>query len=360
MLVASMIWWAISSMGVSNPTDYYIDVENLYTFKGHCHRKSYEAFKAAIEQQQYPSRFSLIFFCLFDTVTSPLYLAKKICEVALYIWNLSNLKDSEGNSLYLEKAPTIIGLMLFQLANVMVCTAIRVFSSVLGLAHPKYALEGWKLAEAGEELAYTLWAQQQSAPSCQESSILVCEDIHPASALFYLGIEQTRQILVRESEAFQQTEEEILMLFTSMLKHMLSANPRCFDKLLHYDKAIKLPKLTMKEQKEYILSHDTKQILLLLKERMKREDVPEDKEDSGLENEPDQLLIDCIAALTIYQLHRLFNHIYLNLRETLLCNELALDQQLMEQHYTQLSDMFSTHLKFGRAHFRQSACHLKG
>ena len=133
-------------MGVSNPSDYFIGVENIYAFKGYCHHKSYEAFEAAIARHQYPSRYRLLFFSLFDTVTSPYYVSKKICEVALYVWNLSNAKDGEGNSFHWEQLPLIIGLSVFQLSIPFICTAIRISSSATGLLIPKYALEGWKLA----------------------------------------------------------------------------------------------------------------------------------------------------------------------------------------------------------------------
>ena len=165
---------------------------------------------------------------------------------------------------------------------------------------------------------------------------------------------------MQEPETYQQIEEDIQAIFSEMLNHILRSNPKCFRKLLHYELAVKLPKLTSKEQKGYDLSHDTKHILLQLKEGLNREEVPLSAEEVAVQEESDLLLIDQISDhLTIKDKQRLVKHIYLNLRGTLSCEELALDPQLMEQHFTQLSDLFSLRLKFGRAHFRQSSCHLQ-
>ena len=349
---------------------YFVNLSNNYAFKSYCHQKSGEVFEAAIQQEHYPSRFYLLFVGLYATAAAPFYIAKKILEIILNVWNLSNLKDSEGDSFHADRLPAIIELATVQLTLPIACTAIRICSSVLGLLIPKLALAGWKIAEAGEELSYDLWAGQQMDTPCEEAEREVCEEIRPENAIFILGTEETRQILELEPEAYEKIEEEITDHFTLLLENILSKNRECFMQLLDYETALQAPMLVPKERKPYILDPHAKEILELLRDLMCTKDKDENsdrvvinppqlKKDKPLSEELDQPSTeDIIARLTVEQMDSLFVHIRLNLYDDLLCDDLALDRSFIDEKFTHLSDLFSLRFKFGRAHFLHSNCLL--
>lgn len=346
------------AMGPVHSTDYFVSLSNHYAFKSYCHQKSGEVFEAAIEQQHYPSRFYLLFAGLYVVAATPFYVAKKICEIALFLWNLSNLKDSDGNSFHADQLPAIIELATVQLALPIACAAIRICASVSGLLIPKLALAGWEIAEAGEELSYDLWARQQMDAPSEEAEREVCEEISPDNAIFILGTKETRQILGLEPEAYQEIEKEIATHFADLLKNILRSNRRCFMQLLDHHTALQLPMLAPNTQKPYLLNHQTIQILELLRDLIRNQDELPLDENKPLPDELDQSLEevaeDINDRLTIEQMNSLFIHIRLNLYDDLLCDDLNLDHSFIAENFTHLSDLFSLRFQFGRAHFYHS------
>lgn len=346
-------------MGGANPIDYFVNVDNQYAFKLLCHNKSLQAFEIAIREERYPSRLSLVYLGAYNALASAFCVIGRIGEIALYIWNLSNQKDHEGSSVRFHHLASIIGLSAFQLSIPIMCTAIRISACLVGLLVPRLALEGWKIAEAGEELSYLHWSEQQKNIAGTEADRSVFVEIIPENAIAHLGIERTRSVLGQTQEVHQRIEGEIHMNFLELLNHILSANSRCFKKLFHYDHAVVLPKMVSRDQRSYTLSHDTMLILRLLKEMKLNEDRGLSEEESSSQEESSRLLIDTmVTQLTIQQIHRLFVHVHLNLHDTMICEELKLDAQLMEQQFMLLSDLFSLRFEFGRAHFYHPACHL--
>jgi len=348
-----------------------VNLTDPYAFYGYCHRKSREALDIAVRQQQFPSRFSLLIYGLCDIVTALPCIVKKISEIALYLWNLSHLKDQEGNSLHLDRMPAILSLVALQLSIPIVCTAIRIFAAAAGLVTPKYALYGWKIAEAGEEFFYLNFSLHDLPHSVPQRQ--VCEEIKPASAVYYLGFDQTRTNLVQEVENQEQFDDEIKAYFSDFLNYLLNSNQMCFSQLLNHDMAVKLPNLAqqktqnksvrhkVKVQRSYVLSHDTRQILHNLKVLAIRRDENSSRPlDPANEEKLFCLKLNdkILTELPIENRPRLFVHLHLNLHETSLCDDLNLDSQILDQHLMQIADIFSLRLQFGRAHFSQPCSHL--
>ena len=100
---------------MSDPVSYYVSLDNNYAYKAYCHSKSIEAFEKAMTKELYPSRYNLLFSSLYDTLATPFLVVKKVYNIVLYVWNLTYLKEQEGNAFRFYHIPSIIGLTGFQL-----------------------------------------------------------------------------------------------------------------------------------------------------------------------------------------------------------------------------------------------------
>ena len=130
-----------------------------------------------------------------------------------------------------------------------------------------------------------------------------------------------------------------------MLQEIAGANPQCFQKLFHYDLAIQLNYPLCKKQWTYLLSHDVKEILLDMQNKILANELIK-------KEELDQSLMDYMSfQLSIQKIHRLFFYMCFNLQSALLVDDLNLNLSLIEHHLTLLNDLFSQRFRFGRACF---------
>lgn len=343
--------------------NHFINLDNYYDFKAHCHRSSIRAFDSALEEQHYPSRFNLLFLAACEVPAAPVPLIRKIVEIALYFWNLSHQKDPQGFSFHVDYLPSLVGWVSFQLTMPLLCTAIRMGAAVSGLLDPKHALRGWKLAEAGEELTYQLWSEQHGTLSDDLGQTKVCKEIHPQSAVFYLGLNETQHLLREDPSVIQNIEEEITANFLDLLSYIANANPLCFKKLFDYDTVIKSPKLT-KKGNSYHLDGETEQHLFGLRNlrpcsiAAMEKFSDKEEEEKAWQREATLIISDIFRQLPIEKIRVLFLHVYMNLQDASLCSELHLDPQQMQNDLTHLEDLMSRRFSFGRAHFYRSNCHL--
>ena len=207
------------------------------------------------------------------------------------------------------------------------------------------ALYGWKLAEAGEELSYQLWALHEQEWIKEDQGFQVYEEITPSNALFYLGEEECKNF-VGERINEEHLEQKISQDLSAMLKNILAKNADCFHHLLNSKDAIQTKRLE-KPWNSYSISHNTKQILQRIQD--------------GYEPSPDKTfedwLIDSISALSVKEQQRIFTHICFNLETVLLNSNLNFNPNELENQMTLLKDLFSQRLRFGRAHFFQTTDH---
>ena len=109
--------------------------------------------------------------------------------------------------------------------------------------------------------------------------------------------------------------------------------------------------LVKKEKNGYVLSHDTKLILLQLKDHMYPKELTEESSKKIFINH-------IFTDLKIEQIHRLFVHTHLNIQNALLSENLNLDLHFTDKCFITLSDLFSLRLLFGRVHFPLDPCHV--
>jgi hypothetical protein len=328
---------------------YHVKLNNEYDFKYFCASKSIEVFNHTIDRQSYPSRFSLFTVLLSEAVHSPFYLAGKISEIALYIWNLLSLKVGERRPFHFTYLSNLLALVTLQLLVPLVCTTIRICATITGLLVAHWALEGWKVAESGEQLSYQLWSRHLQDSRCEPQKALAHEEIIPSSAIFYLGIDKVHSSLTNDTINDLDLKNEICLLFSDFLQNFISTHVNCFRKLFYYDLAIHPKQFLSKNNRSYFLSKDTKEILYLLNQRMQSQ--------TFLSPEAcDQWLIDQITNhLSIEQMERLFLHLSLNMQAVSINDDLIFNQPSLKKDLTLFSDLFSRYFRFGRAHFTQAS-----
>ncbi len=326
--------------------DTYINLHNQYEFKQYCSYQSIKIFDLALKKDLYPSRKHLIWTLGVNTLTFPLYLAHKVTHLALYLFTLICLKEEQRReSFTVTHLPDFLCLIALQLLLPLTCVAIRIYATIAGLVVPRSALEGWRLAEVGERLSYQLWNTHAQDWIKEEEELKAYEEITPTYACFYLGFDRCFQ-LMHEGKNPLNREEVILQELTKLLKELLSKNRECFQHLLHYDCAIKGQKMA-KHWSNYFLSFPIKEILQDFKEKFNNEDFAK-------QEDFDEWLIDQIKTLSLKQLEELQLHLSTNLQFALLEDDLNLNQREIEKQFILLKDLFSQHLRFGRAHFPQA------
>lgn len=348
---------------------YHMKLNNEYDFKCYCAKQSIAAFQKTIEQKQYPSRYRLFVVLLKDIIYTPGYLVGKISDIFIHIWNLYAIEETEPKPLHFRDVVDMGRLIAIQLMIPVVCTTIRICATIAGFLVPHLAVRGWEIAENGEALSYQLWSQslqsKMGVPNFQDNDVddelqdieeqdieaqsnQAHAEINPSNAIFYLGVEQTRSMLSPDIEKFGELEEEIIASLTEMLQVIALGNPDCFHKLVYYDYAIAPDQRLSNKCREYLLSHDVKQILFQLK-------LGFPTDNSVKQNEIDQWMIEQITrSLTLEQMHRLFVHINFNMENVLIADEeFKLEQDSIEESLSLLQDLFSQRLRFGRAQFPQ-------
>ena len=199
---------------VNGSSNYFVNLDHEYQFKGYCKGKSIEVFNSCLAQGIYPSRLHLIILGASEILYAPFTLIKKVYEIFVYVWNLINLNKFEPRSLKLSKTFSLIALQsLIPLASLV----IRLSSVFLGIFKPRFALVGWKLAEEVEKLSYEIWAEDIKQYDWKSNSKQVCEAIIPANAIHYLGFEQTRFHLKIDPKKLENIENQINQQFANFL-----------------------------------------------------------------------------------------------------------------------------------------------
>lgn len=321
---------------------YHINLNNEYEFKYYCTQESIKAFEATINSKTCPSRITIFINLLQDLATAPFYLAEKLVDLAIHIFRLMNVKTEDQQNMDWT-ARDLAGIIIFQLFNPAACTAIRISAAVAGLLMPCLALKGWKLAEHGESLSYLLWINIFKDIDYESIEKQAHEEIIPAHAIYYLGKTQTRIALGKDSIDYQELENEITTVFEKLLRTIASNDRDCFHTLLDYSKATDSQVTMGKNGTSYRISYDVKEILKYLKSSFQKD---------GLIIED---FIDLLKEeLSIEEYQRLFIHIYINLRNSFLEDELNIDKSTVDGYLTDLKDLFSQRFRFGRAHFPQS------
>lgn len=313
---------------------YHIELNNDYEFKSHCTQKSIETFEFAIKNNLPPSRLNLLIVLISDTITAPIYLTQQSAELAFDIFRIINLKteDKKNSEWFVIDLSKVI---FFQLFIPVVCTAIRISATALGLIFPSLALKGWKIAENGELLASSLWQNIFKDLNCYSSAERIFKEIHPSNAVYYLGKKFTYKALQVNSEDLHKLDETIINEFKVLLLKMASHPSCCLDILLDYDKATH-PKTTLnKKGIPCLISHDIKKILLVLK----------------VDSTDKEKVVDVFLkkSFTIEECHKIFFYINLNLNNMFFENQAELKDIEIDNRITQLKDLFSKRFGFGRA-----------
>lgn len=333
-----------------NITNYHIKLSHEYEYKHHCSEMSSQIFEVALKEKLYPSRFDLLSNLIQETVYAPFYFMRRTAEIAIYTSNLLRSERSmDCSGIRALNLKDVASLLTLQILIPLVCTAIRLCATVSGLLIPYYALRGWKLAEGGEEYAYLIWMQHfdlTEIPSHNQTQ--AHEEVDPHHAIFYLGQQQAYKLVHLDGEEdHTYLNDQISQTFSSLLYEIFLSNPECFRQLLNVGSSSKdLAPLPKKNKVCHFISHDTKEILTKLKQDLKDKEI----EDSHIDS---RLLVE-IPNLPTKACQRVFEHIYLNLQNSLLENDLSLDCPVIEQHMMLLKDLFSRRFKFGRVHFPQS------
>lgn len=317
----------------------FIPLRNENDFYIHCSRTSIDVFTLFLERHENLSRLSFLPLLFKEVVTDPFYLTGKVFSTLFRL----------GDAIYRGKQEkvwdnaTLVQLTLVQLLIPFVLIAIRILSIVSGFFNPRWALQGWRIAEGGESLTYHLW-DNWIGGSSGESSKIVCEEIYPSNAIFYLGLTSIHHCLNQQSVDHLILEQDILNKFGEFMHTIYASNRDCFRKLFYYDLVIKPYHCLSKRYPSFFLSYDTRKIL---------SDLKVHNHHSNLEEYDRKLMDYIISDLSIEEVERLFEHLFLNLQGTLTEDSLSLELVQIEENFKLLRDLFSHRFRFGRAHFAQ-------
>lgn len=321
---------------------FYVNLNNEYDFKRYCAQKSIEVFEHAIDEAQAPSRFKLLELLTSDFFFAPLYLLKRsIIDVAVNIFNLLNAEKEQ--SMHLRNILDITGLIIIQTLLPVVCIGIRISATIMGFFSAHRAVEGWKLAESGDYLSYSLWSNFLQDSSCQSYEKQAYEEIYPSNAIFYLGESYTRSCLNSQDDNHADLETKINEYFLSLLKTLAIEDPECCWKLIDYQ-AAQDSKIGLRQNGShyYYLNYSVKEILFKIQPLL-----------STPNEDPDQYIEAICSELSLEETLVLFKHIHLNLSYAFFKKELDLNEGWFKSHFTLLKDLFCQRFDFGRAHFYQ-------
>jgi hypothetical protein len=336
--------------------NYYLSLNNTHEFKYHCHQTSIRAFEVIQEKEKFPSRFSLIAILTAEIIIAPFYIAQKLVEIAVNLFLILNAKAEAIKSLQLRNISTLVGLTIVQLLLPFVCLALRIGGTTLGILSPPLSVRAWQLAENGECLSYLFWSVTFTDFNCQYQDKQHFEEIQPTNAIFYLGETQTLLCLTHDENYLEEVEIEINASFSNLLKIIAADDPTYFYKLLYYDQT-NFPVGMGKYRPFYCLDHDVKQILSRLKPSLPKLDTDDsaDALQAFIDENLDDFIDKIFNELSTKDIHRLFDHIYFNLRNAFLDEtDSELNQSWLKPLFTELKDLFSQRFRYGRAHVAQT------
>ncbi|WP_068470361.1 hypothetical protein [Candidatus Protochlamydia phocaeensis] len=323
------------------------NLNSRYEYQLICSKKSIAIFDAALECGFCPSRFSIAVNLMGDIASCPFYLICKIAFVAHHFFSFLFL-NTHRTPLTVKLISHLIFLSSLQFLFPLVCTVIRIASSSFGLIIPLWAIKGWRLAEKGEELAHQIIVQHWQASILSSPHSNQEEEIHPSSALFYLGWNQTHEIAHSSALLANKAElEEKIRLFLSNFLREISENDlKSFQKLLKKDQAVEAHSYFGDE-------HILDQYILLLLNKMEQgvQAFKETCQETAQETDSNAELIRFAAnQFSLEEMQQLFYYISLNLQHGFLGNKFpCLNQTSLKAQIKDLNNLFSYRLKFGRA-----------
>lgn len=313
----------------------HIELNNDYQFRSCCAQKSIETFEFAIKNNLNPSRINLLVFLIRDTITFPLYLTKKSAELAVDIFRLINLKTDDKKNIKWFFTD-LSGVIIFQLLTPVVCCAIRINASAIGLIFPSLALKGWKVAENGENLASILWTRIFKDLKCKSANKRVFKEINPSNAIYYLGTTFTQKALQTNPDEIYKLEMKIVAEFELLLLKMSSNPSCCLHILFDHDKALHPQTTLNKNGVTCLINYDIKKILFSLKAEI------------GNSMKGKKIIHLLKNNFTIDEFHKLFFYININLNNIFFENQEEFEKFELSDSISQLKDLFSQRFSFGR------------
>lgn len=327
---------------------YHIKLNNEYEFHQHCAQKSIEAFTHTLNNQYYPSRFKLLVLLVQEVGGDPFYLARKLVEIVLNIFRMMGVQLESKTLGSWQILSDIAGMAIIQASIPILCTIMRISAIISGFLYPRWAVEGWKLAENAERLSYALWVQTfQEFNHFLSPSRQVCAEIIPSNAIFYLGESLTHHCLNLEQSDDNQRDLDVRIAneFSHLLEEIALNDENYFFDLIDSER-INNPRIERGRYDLYPLTSNIRKILSRLSKYLEEERTT------------DELFDRFWDELVPEERDQLFNYVHLNLRRSFLEEKykLRLNQEGIKTRLTVLKDLFSQRFRFGRAHFVCSAC----
>ncbi len=347
-----------SSMNVKD-VQYCVNLDNEYEFKIFCHEKSLEAFDIAIAQDCYPSRFRLFTLLVSEVVSDLFYLAKKLVEIAFHILYILSQQLEEQRPFNIRSLSNLVALLTIQFCLPFVCTAIRILATVSGFLVPRWAVQGWRVAESGEMLSYVLWSKIFEEFSTNHLDLTAYEEIEPSNAIFYLGKRETYHFLGNPPD-HSELKLEVVATFAIFLQKIVLYDRQYLYELLGHDSMagseLDEQESSTQAKKSYVKNrsysqpnHEINQVLAKFKSYLLGE------ESSGEELDETQLE-EIMQTLSMEELQKLFTYFYFKLYAGFLAQDLKkINQKEIKFYFTQLKNLFSQQFRFGRAHFYQTS-----
>jgi|GEM_PF-2737798 len=360
----------------------HITFRNEYHFKLYCSEQSIKAFDVSIKEVDYPSRFRLLKIIFMEGIATPYYLAIKLSEIVYHIFYLFAAEVDEQTPSHSRKVLDLAPLIALGLLLPYVLTAIRLSSTVLGLFFPWLALEGWKFAERGENLSYSLWDESFESFRTQLETERASAPITPSSAIFYLGELQTFTHLGRVSNDDVSLKTEILTPFADLLQKLAAEDFDHFCRLMCLKPAHEAPSSDQAQGSEKsqpleeVEPSDEAQPLL---EVEKDKDIPKityitsgispifahyndfiQKNPHARKALDTKTIIQFLERLSWVQVQMLFLHFHSNLRQNILPEKGCKNRKWLKESTTDFQSLFialrdlqATRFGFGQARFSQ-------
>ncbi|CUI16331.1 hypothetical protein PNK_0705 [Candidatus Protochlamydia naegleriophila] len=301
------------------------NLNNQYEFDVLCAQKSIEIFEMALKTGALPTRANLFINVLGEAIRFPFYLAIKILAALSHLLAYLTVKiRNQAIELSFSGFFHLIFLTLIQLLCPLLCTAIRMISSLIGFFSPYWALQGWCWAEKKEECSHQLVAHHwQTAMPLPPGKGSLQKDIRPANALFYLGWHRTHTI-AQSASLPTHTQKLETTIRSSVLRFLQTLEQ-------HQENGLEI--------KDEPISSNTNEAWKKLREAAEASDENHDWMHSFSQE------------LTIEELHALFSDLCLWLETHCFEQTHCGNRVLLLSQVNQLKNLFSHRLKFGRASF---------
>lgn len=212
-----------------------------------CSEKSLHLFKESIPQNTLPSRSVHIWISIATVCHEPFSIIGRIISAAGNIFFILLIPLERGEKQKKEVFLYRICRLAFDPLSILssiTASAIRIFSSILGIGLPSLASQGWKRAELVQifnlKLKSALW--KQIAPNSPYA--LHMHEINPKNAIRYLGskrclkIEKTsksaEEILIQENavkDSLMEYLTYVSMWDASKLENALKINPKTHKRM---------------------------------------------------------------------------------------------------------------------------------